>query len=155
MRRARAADVLLADGSQGGLARALRPRGVGHLPGRKEDSVRIGELTAFSRGGDEKKATGPLANDLNRRDLDCHPNPRHPIFVFAITPIVLLFHHRDLRMTPGSVTSDISRWRKYDASGVPPPPTFALRRWYSDEFRCKNTRILFRCDETRMTNVIY
>ena len=37
---------------------------------------------------------------LNRQDSDCHPNLRHPIFAFAITPNVLLFHHRDLRMTP-------------------------------------------------------
>ena len=55
---------------------------------------------------------------LNRRDLDCHPNLRHQIFVFAITPNVLLFHHRNSRMTPVYVISDISGWREYYASGV-------------------------------------
>ena len=66
----------------------------------------------------ELKDKGPLATDLNRRDLDSHPNPRHPILAFAITPNVPLFHHRDLRMTLGSVMSDISRWRNYYSSGV-------------------------------------
>ena len=34
-------------------------------------SVRIGEPTVFSRGGNEKEDIGPLASDLNRRD---HPS---------------------------------------------------------------------------------
>ena len=81
-------------------------------------SVRIDEFTVFREAGDEIEKKGPQAMHLNRQDLDCHPNLRHPIFAFAITPNVLLFHHRDLRMTPVYVTSDTSRWREYYASGV-------------------------------------
>ena len=90
---------------------------------------------------------------LSRRDLDCHPNLRHPILVFAITPNVLLFYHRDSRMTPVYVISDISGWREYYASGVGCFRTFSSRRWYSDQFPCKNTRISLRYDETRTKNV--
>ena len=90
---------------------------------------------------------------LNRRDLDCHPNLRHQTIVFAITPNVLLFQHRDSRMTPVYVISDISGWRDYYASEVSCFRTFSSRRWYSDQFLCKNTRISLRYDETRTKNV--
>ena len=57
-------------------------------------SVRIDEFTVLRRAGMEKKDKEPLATDLNRRDLDYHPNLRYPNFVFVITPNLLLFHHR-------------------------------------------------------------
>ena len=66
-------------------------------------------------GGGNK---GPQAMHLNREDLDFHLNLRRPIFAFAITPNVLLFHHQDLRTTPVYVISDTSKWREYYASGV-------------------------------------
>ena len=56
--------------------------------------LNFGEFTVFSGAGDGEKNKGPRAMHLNRRDLDCHPNLTHPIFVFAITPNVPLFHHR-------------------------------------------------------------
>ena len=77
-----------------------------YLSIQKKYSVRIGEFTVFLEARD-KKNKGPRAMHLNRQDLDCHPNLRHAIFVFAITPNVLLFHHRDSRMTPIYVISDI------------------------------------------------
>ena len=68
-------------------------------------------------------------------------------------PTTLPFSKPTLRMTPIYVISDISKWREYYASGVGCYWTFSSRRWYSDQFRCKNTRILFRYDETRTKNV--
>ena len=115
--------------------------------------VRIGKFTVFLEARDKKQNKGPRAMHLNRRDLDYHPNLRHQTFVFAIMPNVLIFHHRDSRMTPVYAISDISRWREYYASGVGCFRTFSSRRWYSDQFRCKNTRISFRYDETRTKNV--
>ena len=124
---------------------------VAYHPNRKFYSLNFGEFTVFFEAGDDKK--GPRAMHLNRRDLDCHPNLTHPIFVFAITPNVLLFHNRVWRHFGISVISDISRWREYYASGVGCFRMFSSKRWYSDQFRCKNTRISFRCDETRTKNV--
>ena len=116
-------------------------------------SVRIGEFTVFLEARDRKQNKEPRAMHLNRRDLDCHPNLRHQIFVFAITPNVLLFHHRDSRMTSVYAISDISGWCEYYASGVGCFRTFSSRRWYSDQFPYKNTRISLRYDETRTRNV--
>ena len=43
---------------------------------------------------------------LNRRNLNCHPNLRHRIFVFDAMPNVLLFHNRGLRtISQGGVNS--------------------------------------------------
>ena len=92
-------------------------------------------LRSFFEAGDGEKSKGPRAMHMNRRDLDCHPNLTHPIFVFAITANVLLFHHRMCRHFDISVISDISRWREFYASGVGCFQTFSLRSWYSDQFR--------------------
>ena len=108
-----------------------------YLSVRKFYCVNFDEFTVFFEAGDEEKNKEPRAMHLDRRDLDCHLNLRHPIFVFAITPNVLLFHHRDSRMTPVCAISDISRWREYYASGVGCFRTFSSRRWYSDQFPCK------------------
>ena len=64
-----------------------------YLSGYKFYFVRIREFAVFSGGGKERKGKGPLATDLNRRDLDCHPNlrprflywPSRQIFCFCIT----------------------------------------------------------------------
>ena len=68
-------------------------------------------------------------------------------------PTTLPFSKPTLRTTPSYVISDISRWRECYASGVGCYWTFSSRRWYSDQFRCKNTRISFRYDEMRTKNV--
>ena len=54
-------------------------------------SLNFGVFAVDAPGGGEKKDKGPQAMYLNRRDLDCHPILRHPIFVFAITPNFYFF----------------------------------------------------------------
>ena len=81
-------------------------------------SVKLRVIAVDAGGGGAKSHRGTPSRGLEWAGFEAapatDPTGRRTVH-FTKT---FFFYHRDLRMTPVYVTSDISRWREYNASGV-------------------------------------